>query len=229
MRGCASMAPASAGYGRLQGAGRGWACPVEGDFGSRDQGAERHYLHRGWHGGVDHHRRPHFCRAGAGAGTGSPIRQRWTASIIPRSSKTYSHDTQVADSAPTATAIMAGVKTRNGIIGIGPEASLKDCASGKGHELPSLMELAQSRGLATGVVTTTRITHATPRLGLCPYCRAGTGRRTPTCRKPPRTRGCVDIARQLVEGRVGVHLDVVMGGGRTALLPQGCERPRISR
>jgi len=33
--------------------------------------------------------------------------------------KTYSHDAQVSDSAPTASAILAGVKLRNGIIGLG--------------------------------------------------------------------------------------------------------------
>ena len=34
--------------------------------------------------------------------------------------KTYSHDAQVPDSAPTATAIVAGIKTKNGVIGVGP-------------------------------------------------------------------------------------------------------------
>lgn len=138
--------------------------------------------------------------------------------------KTYSHDTQVADSAPTATAIMAGVKTRNGIIGIGPEASLKDCASGKGHELPSLMELAQSRGLATGVVTTTRITHATPASAYAHTVERDWEADT-NMPQAAKDEGCVDIARQLVEGRVGVHLDVVMGGGRTALLPKDVKDP----
>ena len=35
--------------------------------------------------------------------------------------KTYSHDAQVSDSAPTASAIMAGVKARNDVIGVGPK------------------------------------------------------------------------------------------------------------
>jgi alkaline phosphatase len=38
--------------------------------------------------------------------------------------KTYSHDAQVSDSAPTATAIMAGVKTRASVLGIGRKRGL---------------------------------------------------------------------------------------------------------
>ena len=33
-------------------------------------------------------------------------------------SKTYTNDAQVADSAPTATAMVAGVKSNNGTIGV---------------------------------------------------------------------------------------------------------------
>ncbi|MBD3731072.1 MAG: alkaline phosphatase, partial [Sphingomonadales bacterium] len=79
--------------------------------------------------------------------------------------KTYSHDGQVSDSAPTATAILAGIKTRNGVIGVGPEVVVDDCASGLTNRVPSLFGMAQEAGLATGIVTTTRITHATPAAG----------------------------------------------------------------
>ena len=41
--------------------------------------------------------------------------------------KTYSHDGQVPDSAPTATAIVSGVKTLNGVLGVGPQAVENDC------------------------------------------------------------------------------------------------------
>src|SRR3546814_10383658 len=82
--------------------------------------------------------------------------------------KTYSHDGQVSDSAPTATAILAGVKTRNGVIGVGPEAAENDCATGRRHEQPSLFGLVQSMGRATGIVSTARITHATPAAAFAP-------------------------------------------------------------
>lgn len=138
--------------------------------------------------------------------------------------KTYSHDAQVSDSAPTATAILAGVKTRNGMIGIGPEAKVDDCASGKAHRLPSLIAMAQRQGLATGVVTTTRITHATPAAAY-----ANTVQRDWESDGdiPPaaRDQGCIDIARQLVDGEVGSRLDVTLGGGRSAFLPRSARDP----
>lgn len=132
--------------------------------------------------------------------------------------KTYSHDSQVADSAPTATAILTGVKTRNGMIGIGPEAQLNDCASGKTHHLPSIFGLAQESGLATGIVTTTRITHATPAAAYAQTVQRDweSDNEVPQAAKD---QGCIDIARQLVEGQVGSRLDVIMGGGRAAFMP----------
>ncbi|TKD50166.1 alkaline phosphatase [Sphingomonas baiyangensis] len=130
--------------------------------------------------------------------------------------KTYSHDAQVADSAPTATALLGGVKTRNGSIGVGPEALPDDCASARRATLPSLFALAQQQRRATGVISTARITHATP---------AATYAHTPqrdweaSVPAERRAAGCIDIARQLIEGTVGSRLDLVLGGGRRYFLP----------
>ena len=57
--------------------------------------------------------------------------------------KTYSHDAQVPDSAPTATAIVAGVKTKNGVIGVGPEAIENDCAATAPFKVQSLFGMAE--------------------------------------------------------------------------------------
>lgn len=65
---------------------------------------------------------------------------------------TYSADTLITDSAAAGTALATGHKTNNGYIG-------KDT---KGNDVQTLLELAQTKGMATGLVTTTRITHATP-------------------------------------------------------------------
>ena len=43
-------------------------------------------------------------------------------------SRTYNIDAQVPDSAGTATAILSGVKTRKGILGVGSEAIAGDCS-----------------------------------------------------------------------------------------------------
>lgn len=99
--------------------------------------------------------------------------------------KTYSHDGQVSDPAPTATAILTGVKTRNGVIGIGPEVPENECAVSKAHELPSLFGFAQAQGMATGVISTARITHATPAATYATPPSA-TGKPMPTCPPMPR-------------------------------------------
>ncbi len=58
----------------------------------------------------------------------------------------------VTDSAPASAAWATGVKTVNGSL-----SSLPD-----GTKLTTILELARARQLATGLVTTTRVTHATP-------------------------------------------------------------------
>lgn len=138
--------------------------------------------------------------------------------------KTYSHDGQVSDSAPTATAILTGVKTRNGVIGIGPEVAENDCAASKMHELPTLFGFAQTQGMATGVISTARITHATPAASY-----AHTAQRDweadSDLSADARAHGCMDIARQMVEGDVGARLDLILGGGRANFLPVSTRDP----
>lgn len=66
---------------------------------------------------------------------------------------TFSTDTLVTDSAAAGTALATGEKTNNGMISVGPIT----------HEsLKTLTEAAMEKGMATGIVTTTRLTHATP-------------------------------------------------------------------
>lgn len=65
---------------------------------------------------------------------------------------TRSADWVVTDSAASATALASGFKTKNQVVGLDPQ----------GKPVKGLVEVAHEQGLATGVVTTTRITHATP-------------------------------------------------------------------
>ena len=76
--------------------------------------------------------------------------------------KTYAVDTQVPDSASTMTAIISGIKTNKGIVGIDESVIRGDCSTKKGNEVISALDLAEIAGLSTGIVTTTRVTHATP-------------------------------------------------------------------
>lgn len=134
-------------------------------------------------------------------------------------SKTYSSDTQVTDSAASITAIMTGVKTRNKVIGLDGSVTTEKCEPDKKTRLTTLAELAKSKGKAAGVVTTTRVTHATPAgaYGHTPY-RDWEG----DSDMPPEARsaGCLDIARQLVEAPGAIQLDVALGGGRSRFLAE---------
>lgn len=134
--------------------------------------------------------------------------------------KTYNSDAQVPDSAGTMTAIVTGVKTRAGLISIGPEVLRGDATAARAHFLPTLFERAEQRGLATGFVTTTRLTHATP--AAC-YAHAPDRdwEHDGTLPEAARREGFPDIARQLIEFRGGDGPDLALGGGRERFWPKG--------
>nr|XP_054768599.1 alkaline phosphatase, tissue-nonspecific isozyme-like [Lytechinus pictus] len=60
--------------------------------------------------------------------------------------KTYNTDAQVPDSAGTATAFFSGVKTKSGVLGIDDRVEYKDCESGKGGEVDSVLVQAHNIG-----------------------------------------------------------------------------------
>lgn len=66
--------------------------------------------------------------------------------------KTYSSDRYITDSAAAGTALATGRKTYNGAIGVDPDA----------NPVTNIRERAEKKGKATGVVSTSAITHATP-------------------------------------------------------------------
>jgi len=133
-------------------------------------------------------------------------------------SKTYTVDFQVGESAGTMTALMTGVKTRSGVLGVDESAARGDFAATQKASVPTLLERAEDAGLWTGVVTTTTVTHATPA-----GCYAHTPERNwendAMLSPPARAAGFPDIARQLVEEKHGDGIDVVLGGGRANFLP----------
>src|SRR5690606_26770228 len=139
-------------------------------------------------------------------------------------SRTYNTDTQTPDSAGTMTAMATGVKSRYGVISVGPEAARYDCAGGLDAPLLTLWELAASSGMATGVVTTTKVTHATPAATFAHVADRGWESDTAMARAEG-TAACTDIARQIVGSPHGTGPDVLMGGGRGNLLPSARQDP----
>ena len=127
--------------------------------------------------------------------------------------KTYNTNQQVGDSAGTGTAMETGVKTRAGVIDVAPEADREDCRAALRLPLASMGELAEQNGKATGVVTTTRITHATPAT-VYAHSAERDWESDRFMSAADWDAGCRDIAWQLAHFDVGDGLDVVLGGGR---------------
>ena len=133
--------------------------------------------------------------------------------------KTFSLDAQTTDSAPSMAAYMTGVKTRNEVLSmdgntlaIAPSkdpvtnvnAAVTNCpAAGNGSASTTLLELAIAKGKATGVVSTARLTHATPAVTYAHSCHRDAE---------------YEISRQAVPGGAGFNaalaggVDVLMGG-----------------
>jgi alkaline phosphatase len=145
-----------------------------------------------------------------------------TIDTLPESAfvKTYSNDAQVTDSAASMSAYMTGVKQNNGVISMSGDTSAiapaadggSRCLSGpmSGTPVPTLLELAKARGLATGIVTTTSVTDATP---AATYAHA--------CHRKLQNQ----IAAMMVPGGAGYNsalgsgIDLVFGGGAQYFRP----------
>ncbi|CAF1004713.1 unnamed protein product [Adineta ricciae] len=133
-------------------------------------------------------------------------------------SKTYNIDHQTPDSAATATAYLCGVKAQLGTIGVDGRAKRSDCLSSLGTNVSSILNWAQDLGHKVGIVTTARITHATPSAAYAHIPeRNWEGYDTRYFGATQAQQGCVDIAEQLV-----LHsppIDVLFGGGRRYFYP----------
>ncbi|MCW9015487.1 MAG: alkaline phosphatase, partial [Kangiellaceae bacterium] len=142
--------------------------------------------------------------------------------------KTYNVDAQTPDSAGTMTAMMSGIKTDVGVIGVDEDISRSDCTTVAGNELITALELAEIAGMSTGVLATARITHATP---AATYAKSADRNWEDVSDMPAAavTAGCKDIADQLVNFEANLEakfagldvdgIEVVMGGGRRHFLP----------
>ena len=134
--------------------------------------------------------------------------------------KTFSLDYQVPDSASTMSAIMTGLPSRMGMISMHPEIGRGDCLDAQQRLPPeTLFEQAKNAGMATGIVTTTRVTHATPAAAFA-HAPDRTWEDDSKLSPQARSGGCRDIALQMVEFAQGDGIDVVLGGGRSAFFPK---------
>jgi len=144
-------------------------------------------------------------------------------------SKTYNVNAQTPDSAGTMTALITGVKTDAGVIGVHEDVERGNCSTVAGNELVTALELAELSGKSTGIVSTARITHATP---AATYAKSADRNWEDISDLPEEAinSGCKDIADQLIrfeeniEARFSTRdidgIEVVMGGGRRHFLPK---------
>ena len=140
--------------------------------------------------------------------------------------KTYNTNQQTPDSAGTMSAIMTGVKTNAGVLAVDESVNKGHCQSSKGHELLSALEIAELAGKSTGVVTTARITHATP---AATYAKSASRDWEGNADIPVDQTQCDDIALQLIQFKQRLAnqyptlnsdgIDVILGGGRRHFLP----------
>jgi alkaline phosphatase len=105
--------------------------------------------------------------------------------------RTHSTNKLVTDSAAAGTALSSGIKTNNGMLGMTPDGTL----------YRTLLEACQAKGMATGLVVTSTISHATP-ASFASHVKS---------RKMEAT-----IAEQLLDNRI----NVMLGGGRKYFLPK---------
>lgn len=132
--------------------------------------------------------------------------------------KTYCVDQQVADTACTGTALLRGVKSNMGTIGVTAKVKRSDCTAQMQNEgtdiVKSVAQLAIESGKVVGFVTTGRVTGAS-----VANLYATSADREWENDIRVRESSCDsnkvdDIAKQLITGNVGRQLRVILGGGR---------------
>ncbi|XP_063851589.1 alkaline phosphatase-like isoform X2 [Scylla paramamosain] len=136
--------------------------------------------------------------------------------------KTYTTDSQVADSAASANAYLSGVKSNKGTLGVDVNVDLGNCSAqlDDAFHLSSLASWFQDAGRSTGFVTTTRVTHATPAALYAHVADREWEDDQEVRRDGEDPDRCDDIAEQLILSDTGKRFKVVMGGGRRNLLPK---------
>jgi len=125
--------------------------------------------------------------------------------------KTYNINAQVPDSAGTATAMLSGYKTNIGAVNVKPNSDVKKMVFNscvRKSSPPTLLKRAKKAGLSVGVISTARITHATP---AAMYGHSVSRDWEEKSDIDPRAAkfGCKSLAAQLLKNSP----DITLGGG----------------
>ncbi|PIY25423.1 MAG: alkaline phosphatase [Deltaproteobacteria bacterium CG_4_10_14_3_um_filter_51_14] len=120
--------------------------------------------------------------------------------------RTFNTDSVVTDSAPAASAHATGVRTSDKFISMGPHGKETPGLPASPPDLrlkpmATILEGARLKGMASGIVCTSRVTHATP----AAFMAHTTSR---------------DMEDMIMEQAVYQGVDIVLGGGMRHLLPK---------
>ncbi|XP_037106269.1 alkaline phosphatase-like [Syngnathus acus] len=140
-------------------------------------------------------------------------------------SKTYNIDQQMPDSAGTATAYLCGVKANYGTLGVTAATPRYNCSATYGNEVTSVLYRAKKEGKSVGIVTTTRVQHASPGANYAHTANRGWYADSDLSSEAV-ANGCRDIAYQLVHN---VEINVILGGGREYMLPRTMQDPEYPK
>ncbi|KAG6931955.1 Alkaline Phosphatase, Intestinal [Chelydra serpentina] len=135
--------------------------------------------------------------------------------------KTYNVDRQVPDSAGTGTAYLCGVKANAKTLGVSAAAAYGKCNTTWGNEVYSVLHRAKLSGKSVGIVTTTRVQHASPGAAYAHVVNREWYSDADLPKEATR-QGCKDIAYQLVHN---TDINVILGGGRMYMTPRRTPDP----
>ncbi|KAK2530983.1 intestinal-type alkaline phosphatase 1-like protein [Columba livia] len=135
--------------------------------------------------------------------------------------KTYTIDRQVPDSAGTGTAYLCGVKANAKTLGLSGAAVYGKCRTTFGNEVDSILHRARLAGKSVGIVTTTRVQHASPGAAYA-HSASRSWYADTNMPKEALRDGCKDIAYQLVHN---TDINVILGGGRMYMTPKKTPDP----
>ncbi|ELU10153.1 hypothetical protein CAPTEDRAFT_149113 [Capitella teleta] len=138
--------------------------------------------------------------------------------------KTYNVNHQVPDSAGTGTAYLCGVKANYATLGVTHKVEKDDCDASleDKNRVSSIAEWFNKDGRSTGIITTARLTHATP---AAVYAKSSSRYWESDKDLEASNEGkCKDIAAQLIEDNG--YIQVLMGGGRRNYWPKNKVDPQ---
>ncbi|XP_028160306.1 membrane-bound alkaline phosphatase-like [Ostrinia furnacalis] len=135
--------------------------------------------------------------------------------------KTYCLDGQIPDSACTATAYLCGAKTNLGNICLNGDVMRRDCEASTNPDthIESIAAWALKDGRDAGIVTTARVTHASPAGAYANVANRMWENDASVVEDGGDPERCPDIAHQLINMSPGNQFKVILGGGRREFLP----------